>query len=104
MFRRLRPYAWIAVLGVLVHLGMVGATVWCKAMGLIPASCCPVESGEHPVLVAPSDCCRPALETAEPGLGERSPELPALAARSFGEPVLEDPRLAPSREAPQARA
>lgn len=91
-------------MGVLTHLGMAGATVWCKAMGLIPASCCPVEVSEDPILAAPSDCCRPALEPAEPGLGELPLQLPALAALSWGEVVVEDPRHAPSRPEPQARA
>jgi|SRR5690606_2216284 len=75
MLRRLQPYAFVAALGMLLHLGLAGASVWCKAMGLLPASCCPEEG--HAVIQAPSDCCRAALETPELGLGETSFQVDA---------------------------
>lgn len=105
MLRRLQPYAWIAALGVLVHLGTAGATIWCKAMGLMVASCCPAEANEQPVLAAPSDCCRPALEASEAGLGEPLFELaPVVAALPWDALAPEAPARAPSFGEPLPRA
>jgi len=70
MLRRLHPYAVAAALGLLLQLGLSGAAVWCKAMGLLPSCCCPKEADSHPALQAASDCCRPALATSEVGPGE----------------------------------
>ncbi|MFO7155657.1 MAG: hypothetical protein DIU72_003425 [Pseudomonadota bacterium] len=70
MLRRLHPYAFVAALGLLLQLGLSGAAVWCKAMGLLPACCCPDQTDSQPALQAPSDCCRPVLQTTEVGPGE----------------------------------
>lgn len=98
MFRRRKTYAWIAALGMLVHLGAAGAEVWCKAMGLMAASCCPDTPSEHPEIVAPSDCCRPALEAPETGRGEPNFEpAPVVASLPWDELLPPDPaRPAPA--------
>lgn len=71
MHRRSTLYAWLAALGVLLHVGTAGASTWCKVMGLMAGpSCCPVESTEEAQWKAPSDCCKPALEAQEFGAAQ----------------------------------
>lgn len=105
MLRRLQPYVWIAAFGMLVHLGASGAAVWCKAMGLMAASCCPAEMEEEPTLLAPSDCCRPSLEPAQAGLGEPTfDHAPAMAVLPWEGVALEEASWVSREPTPAPRA